>query len=417
MAQRQSVKLIDNLDLPVIEPLKTIYVPNNNVAGDVVYRQVTPNEAGNFGFQQTKIATFDVSDQIGAWDLSQSTINGQILLATGTTACFDSSANAIISRMRLLTANNVVLEDKQFYNVLNAAEKACTASAVNCTQNWKSWADGAALAEASKSQVTASAQYFEIPIDLSFAKIQKIAHLPVIGGLKLELTFETDLNICSSSDSATPKFTIQNLRLNCRLIPMTADYIQELRKQAARGQLLYNTEGLYVENQSWAQANNSFQINLPMKSVHSLLARFYLSGDVSTQTKKYLGKSQYLTAFTSIQLQHGSDAYPTNAIDNPFTAYKYLQELFNIHNDTDSANLITRANYVAADSNGVDAPQFYVGIDLTSGGMNTGLDLSNSRAVFRTINTAVSNLYCQVFVWYSQVIQVFSAGDVQVFST
>ena len=93
-----------------------------------------------------------------------------------------------------------------------------------------------------------------------------------------------------------------------------------------------------------------------MKSAHSFLARFYLSGDVATQNKKYLGKSQYLTAFTSIQLQHGSEHFPTNAIDNPFTAYKYLQEMFNIHADTDSANLITRANYVAADSNGVNAP-------------------------------------------------------------
>ena len=266
---------------------------------------------------------------------------------------------------------------------------------------------GAPLAEASKTQITASAQYFELPLDLSFAKIQKIAHLPVIGGLKLELTFETDLNICSSSDSASPKFTIQNLRLNCRMIPMTHDYIMELKKQASKGQLLYNTEGLYVENQSWAQANNSFQINFPMKSAHSFLARFYLSGDVATQNKKYLGKSQYLTAFTSIQLQHGSDHYPTNAIDNPFTAYKYLQELFNIHADTDSANLITRANFVAADSNGVDAPQFYVGLDLTSGGMNTGLDLSNSRAVFRTINTAVPIYTAKCLYGYSQVIQVF----------
>ena len=93
----------------------------------------------------------------------------------------------MISRMRLLTQNNVVLDDKQFYNVLDAAERACTASSANCAQHWLSWADSAPLAEASKNQITATAQYFEIPLDLSFAKIQKIAHLPVIGGLKLEL--------------------------------------------------------------------------------------------------------------------------------------------------------------------------------------------------------------------------------------
>ena len=305
------------------------------------------------------------------------------------------------------------MEDVQFAPVVNAAETVCTASAVNCTQNWKSWQDGAPLAEASKTQVTATAQYVELPINLTMAKIQKILHLPITGGVKIELTFAPDLDALSSSDSATPRLSITNLKLNCRLIPMTADYIQELRKKAASGQLLYNTEGTYVENIIWNQANNSFQINFPMKSAHSFLARFYLSGDVNTQNKKYLGKSQYLTAFTSIQLQHGSDAYPTNAIDNPFTAYKYLQELFNIHNDTDSANLITRTNYVAADSNGVDAPQFWIGMDLTSGGMNTGLDLSNSRLVFRTINTAVSNLYCQMFVFYSQVIQVFGPADIQ----
>ena len=83
---RTSVKLIDNLDLPTIAVQPQILVPNNNVSGDVIYRQVTPSEGGMFGFQQTKVATFEISDQVGAWDLSQSTINGQILLATGTTA-------------------------------------------------------------------------------------------------------------------------------------------------------------------------------------------------------------------------------------------------------------------------------------------------------------------------------------------
>lgn len=82
---RTGVKLIDNLDLPTIAVQPEIIVLNNNVAGDVVYRQVTPNEGGLFGFQQTKRATFEISDQVGAWDLSQSIINGQILLATGTT--------------------------------------------------------------------------------------------------------------------------------------------------------------------------------------------------------------------------------------------------------------------------------------------------------------------------------------------
>lgn len=409
MSNRTAIKLIDNLDSAVLEPLKQIQVQNNNIAGDVIYRQVTPNEAGSFGYQLTKIATFEISNQMNAWDFQNTTINGSIALATGTTGCLDECVKACFQRMRLLTSNNIVLEDIQFYNVLNVAEQVITANSSNCAQKWKEWADVLPLAEASKIQITASAQYFEIRIELNFAKLQKIAHLPVIGGLKVELTFDQDLNALSSSDSATPKLSITNLRMNCRLIPMTQDFIDQLRKQASIGQFLYNIENVYVENQSWANANNSFQVNFPMKSAHSFLARFYLSGDVNAQNKKYVGKSQYLPSFTSIQLQHGVNNIPTNPIDNPFTAHKYLQELFGM-NDTDCGN------YVVADSNDVACAYFYVGLDLTSGGMNTGVDLSNSCLVFPTINTSTANLYCQLWVYYSSVIQCFGVGDVRVYS-
>src|SRR5690348_13163730 len=104
---RTSVKLIDNLDAPVLEVKNQIQVHNNNIASDVIYRVVTPNEAGNFGYQQTKIATFEISDQMCAWDLQNTTINGQIALATGTTGALDGGIKACVQRMRLLTSNNI----------------------------------------------------------------------------------------------------------------------------------------------------------------------------------------------------------------------------------------------------------------------------------------------------------------------
>jgi hypothetical protein len=415
MSNRPSLQLIDNLDAPDLSPITSIKVLNDNIAGDIQYRQVTPNEAGAFGYQSSKIATFELSDSQCAWDLSKTTINGYISLAAGTTGCLDGGVYSGVQRMRLLTQNNVVLEDHQFYNVLHTGEKIITSSSANCQLRWRSWEDVLPLAEASKTTITSSVQYFEMDIELSIARIQKVLHLPVIGGLKIEITFDQDYNALSSSGSS-PKLQFTNLRMNCRLIPMTQDFILECLKLAREGKFLYNYENIYVENQPWANANNSFQINFPVKSAHNILARFYLSGDVNAQNKKYLAKSQYLTGLTSIQLQHGTESIPTNQIDNPFTAHKYLQECFGMDKDTDCSSLITRANYVAADSNDVDAPQFWVALDLTTQGLNTGLDLGQSRLVFRTVNTAIPNLYCQLFMYYAVVVQFHAPGDVQVFS-
>ena len=153
--------------------------------------------------------------------------------------------------------------------------------------------------------------------------------------------------------------------------------------------------------------------------MYCVLARWYLTTDFANSKARYLTKSQRLGVLTSIQFEHGADRFPQQPIDNYYTAHKYLKELYGMHQDTDCGSIITRASYsTATDTNAIFAscPQFYVGMDLTSSGMNSGLDLTNSRLVFRTQSDATANLYCQLFVWYSLVIQVMAPGDVKVYS-
>ena len=119
-------------------------------------------------------------------------------------------------------------------------------------------------------------------------------------------------------------------------------------------------------------------------------------------------ESQYLTGFSSIQCQHGSDFIPRQAIASNSAAYKSTISLFNLLNDGDASNLITRANYICSDANSTSAatPLFYVGIPLASGNFNTGISLQNSPLYLRTINTSVSNLYCEAWLYYSTVIML-----------
>lgn len=89
-----------------------------------------------------------------------------------------------------------------------------------------------------------------------------------------------------------------------------------------RGEILYNFEATYRHVAIWNAANNDWSFQYGVKSANALLGRFYLSTDLNNIAIRQLQKSQYLTALTSIQCQHGFEFIPRQAIAKPTAAWK-----------------------------------------------------------------------------------------------
>ncbi len=420
MAQRITNQLVEFFDAPILEP-KKIEAYNANIQGDVSYKQITPRDAGPWGESYTRVATFEINDLTCAWDLFDSTVKGQIILAnTDSVAKIDGDADSFFSRWRLLSSNNIVLETLDVANVAIQAQKIISMGSGVVHQKWESLGADFDLAESAKTSLgSTTAVDFELDIPLSFAKYSKILHCPILKGCKLELTTELNANMFSTcSAGVQPK--IQNLRLNAKMIQMTPDYIEDLYALASKGGLKYQNEGLLVEDQDWSQKNGTYTIEYPAGSVNMALQRFYNSSDYNAVGNlKYICKSQYLTGFNSAQVIHGTNPLPATPIDNAITASTMLKKAYAMNQSSEAQSLITPTSYVAGDANSTFSatPQFYLGYDFTSSGINTGLDCSNTRLTFKTGGSAgIAGLRSQIFLWYSQIIEVRPHGDIRVYS-
>lgn len=78
--------------------------------------------------------------------------------------------------------------------------------------------------------------------------------------------------------------------------------------------------------------------------------------------------------------------------------------------------LVSRANFICVDGNSTIAatPLFVVEIKLQNANANTGINLDGAPIIFRTVNTAVTNCYAEVFLYYSTVVQVLPNAQFRV---
>ena len=402
-----------NLQCPFnLVPTTEIIKDDKYIDGNVYFNQIYPQESGPYAYEKQRVATFWMDSSTSAVDLLNSTIEMDVA-STGTTGLLlDGDAHSLFARVRLLTKAGVVFEDSVGYNVRHSMEKVMSVGKEFCNTHFDDAGDNMLLDESAKTVIgSASPLHLEFVPDLSFIHLCKVLHLPATGGMALELTFDDSRN-CISTQSNSATISVSNLKYNLRMVPLSKEYIDKLRIASSRGELIYNFNSTYQQVAPWAQSNNALSIQYGVKSGNALLARWYLSTDATNASTKYIQKSQYLTGFTSIQLQHGAEFIPRQAIQSNTGAYKSTLQMFNLLNDGDASNLITRSNYSAVDANSTFAstPLFIVGVQLSNANMHTGISLQDSPLYLRTLNTAISNLYCQCWLYYSVAVQVMPDG-------
>ena len=128
---------------------------------------------------------------------------------------------------------------------------------------------------------------------MSFAKLQKVAHLPACGNLRLEITWDLSANVSVGAD-ATAKFNVSNLSLNSRMYPLTSEYINKLKEKERRGELFYRYENVYVQTAPWAAAANAVNISYWVASAKTLLVKYYLSTVQLSSFQHSIQQSRYI---------------------------------------------------------------------------------------------------------------------------
>lgn len=408
-------------------PQQHIVRDDKGIASEPFVNQIYPNESGSFGGEDTRVVTFDLASVNSAVDLLRSTLEGTITY-TGVTGAIDGDSHSLFSRVRLLAkSGTVVFEDVLGYNVKHIAEKVLSVGAEHCNTNWSDLSDNMLLSDdpttlpkptiGSGSANTAGIKFQMVP-DLSFIQRCKILHLPVVGPMVLEFTFDDSRNVLSSHSATLGNIQVDALRFNARFLPLTPEFIGKLHQAVANGEMLYSFDGVYRQTATWSTStSNTMSIQYGVKSANAVLLKWYLSGDALgskvgiANAKRYLQKSQYPSAPTSafsIQLQHGSMFIPQQAIASPQRAIEETLGFMNMSHAPDSSNLVTRQNYAIANANVTLAgtPAYFVGINLQRASQNTGLDLDGTSLILRTQGDQVSNLVCDMYVYFSQVVRI-----------
>ena len=274
-------------------PTQEILKDDKYIDGDAFFQQIYPQESAPYAYELQRQATFWLDSPNCALDMLNSTIEMDVkTVAVGNTGFLDNDAHCLFARVRLLTKSGVVFEDVVGYNTKHIAEKVCSVGQEFCNTHWEDGSDNILITEASKVAVSSIAtQHMEFVPDLSFIQMCKVLHLPVTGGMALELTFDDSRNVFSTI-SAAAALSITNLKYNMRMIPLTTDYIDKLRVAVSRGELLYNFNCVYRQVAPWNQSNNALSIQYGVKSANALLCRWYLSTDVVNGAVRYQQKSQ-----------------------------------------------------------------------------------------------------------------------------
>ena len=394
-----------------IKPQNQITKDDIHLAGNVFYQQISCNEPAPFSGEQTRVATFSLNSPNCAMDLFNSTIEGDIAIRVGTSGCLDGDIHSLFTQVRLLDDTGVLYEDCLRYNVKHIMEKVATVGNEYCKSHMEDWSDNINVAESAKIQITSTPRAFEFIPDLSFIQLCKILHLPVTGSCTLELTFDDSRNVISSG-SAGSLITVTNLKMNCKMIPLTAEYIKECRIACERGEFLYLYERYRSNPVPWAQSLNTVVIPRGVRSANALLVRWYLSTDVNNINARFLQKSQYLPNLQALQIEHGSEFIPRQPLSKVPALFKATQECSGLLHDGDGSTLLNRNNFTCVDGNStLDAtPLFVVFLKLQNANRNTGRNLNESTMLFRTQADAVANLYCETFLYYSSVLQVSYNG-------
>ena len=287
----------EQVPLRLIKP-SAIIKDDAMISDDITWLQIQPTDGGPYGFESNGTILFKFDSNTSYIDMSRSTIEYDLVNLGATAAKLDGNAHTPFSRIQLRTKYGCQLDDDAGYNARVLMERQMTVGQEYCNTHWTEFDDNLITAEASKHTFTSTAStnlHFCIIPALNVIKQEKILPLPLLGGLELELTMESSPNMSSGPDESVGLWQVKNVKYNLCLIPVVPEFIaeQRLAMRKGKGPVLNYARPYHIAAKKWDATANSLAISRGVSSATAILGRFYLSGDVSKNAKRYLTKSQY----------------------------------------------------------------------------------------------------------------------------
>jgi len=420
---------------PQLQYQSVLAVPDDNIGAVKQLTNFFPIQAGSFSNQSLTRMEFNVVSDNAAAILAEhyltfdmAVLNGSTTV--GVTAIVTGKADSWLSQIQVQTFSGVPIYDSLPHgaNLKSRIDQNMIISNENKTMNWQSGLQNLGTADASCTQLTSTPQKFAIKLPAQFFRDIEAFPLPIIGGLRIILFLELDnVALAVEAPASGNYYQITNPVLKVPLVPYEQDYLQLLLKEAVEGHVLLDFGAdFFYEYAAATNATNTVQVQKGFRWANHVIEVQRLAGDYNTANKDYLGKAQYFgglgdgnTSGGFLQIQAGSKNFPYNPITDDVTAWVELQKIYNIWNDNDQGNQVTKARYQGADVTGANqgstGPLCIRGVDLTTCGEPfTGVDLNGSYMSIRltTISSPASN-YLDIFINFSNLLVLRSKQAVE----
>jgi len=205
------------------------------------------------------------------------------------------------------------------------------------------------------------------------------------------------------------KIKIDNLRLRVNVLNFDDVLVNSLKKRG----IIYNYERVKYDTALWDQPANILVMRGNESRVNAGLFAFRLSTELNasglpTAPKKKIAKSIY-PSITNFNIYVNGEKLFEEDLSTANDFKLHLHEAMGNFLDWDDGSLITAANYSCANTmtTFANTPLFYIFIDFSKMGFNTGLDLrSDVIEVRSTAASATANLYLDYWLYHSVVADI-----------
>ena len=398
-----------------------------NIIGEPRVERVTPRVAGPFN--DTKNCIIELSSDSQLLDGFESFL--EFTVATPAESFnLDGTAHTFIRRVMLKTKNGTVLTEIPHYNLIHSVMYHAESSPNRGKREWIQRAQELDTVEATKTAIGTTETRFCLHLMLDLFHRGRWLHLPELGGLKLEFEFEKIGLVASSKVGATAptSYNIDNVVFNARMIPMSQKYLDELRKVARSGNLVYQAKQWVVTSDS--VSGNTAQLSL--RDGYSSVSRAFVvhqlsSDDNETMVQQNLDVdgikkfSRFIPPHQSGQtysqiFQHGTSRYPSNAIESEEVAFAHLESALNHTRDLNiSGTYLELDRYLGRETIQSRSPLYIVAIDFTRAGRNSGLDLDSAGLIYKMSSSgAQANQNVSLMAEVDTIVQVLGPREVRI---
>ena len=406
-----------------------------------------PNNGGPFS-NVSNIIRIPISSASAFLDPSFTTLKFTYTNNSGATVQFDSSANSVIQRIRLISASGGDLEDIRHYGYLVSMLSDLQYSLYQrFTKSYEGYGYNGVVYPAISAGAQIVANQIAIPAvteaslgtgEISMANNTGVTViLPILSSLigtsarkylPLFLTGQIMLEIelanlyspfvTVGADANMTGYQVSAVELHCQMVEFDADVNQSLIQMSMKN-------GLFLHGNSWASffnaaanANPSLVISERLKSVKSLFTCFSLT-PADSQTRHM---ARHHGGVTGLSFTIGSDHYPNQPISGTASDYKtnceYLLETLKAigeYGNVMHQSIINPVNFASPDVSATSVGRAVYGIDLDAfskspieSGVNTVL---NNPITINVTNPGTAGLVNYTFLLYDVIFHITPDGQ------